>query len=123
MPETPDQDAKPSLGKTAQEIEFAMDDINMGAGGRKSEVEPMTFGERTRELFVSASPYWRKTAWWVMLVLSVIVVSLDINAQTDGALGCALMWLHTVVFRRCPSPAFIGGMVACYYVIFRGKRP
>ena len=109
-------------GKTADEIESEMNLANLAAGGRASQVEDLTFGMRTRQLLATVSPYWRKMAWWAMLFLAIVVMALDLNAWTDGAIGSALMWTHAFVFRRFPSFAFIGGMAACYYVIFKGER-
>lgn len=82
--------------------------------------EPVSLGARTRAMFRKASPYWQKMAWWAMLVLCVVVMALDVNAWTDGAIGAALMWIHTTVFQRFPSFAFIGGMLATYYLFLKG---
>lgn len=112
----------PSGGKTADDIEAQMDAANLAAGGRHSSIVPRSLGEKTQIVLATIRPYWMRTAWWAMLFLSIVVVSLDINAFTGGAIGNALMWLHSVIFKRCPSSAFIGGMLCCYYVIFRGER-
>lgn len=108
-------------GKTAEDIQTGMDAANLAAGGRPV-TELLTFGARTRAMLASVSPYWRRLAWWVMLFLAIGVMALDLNAWTDGAIGNAMMWMHSFVFRRFPSFAFIGGMAACYYVIFKGER-
>ena len=125
MPEAAETQIEPppghEPGRTAEEIQTDMDKANLAAGGRPS-TESMTFGARTRQFLSNAQPYWRKTAWWAMLFLSIVVMALDANAWTGGAIGEALMWLHAFIFRRAPSFAFIAGVVACYYVIFKGER-
>lgn len=118
MPDTELQEAMTQRmpGHTADELESGMNVIQEKFG------EPLSLGARTRAVFRVASPYWKKTAWWAMLFLSIIVLALDINAKTGGAIGSALMWLHGAIFKQFPSFAFIGGMLACYYVIFKGEH-
>lgn len=117
MPDTDLQDVSTQrmAGRTAEELETGMNKIQEEFG------EPVSLGARTRAAFRVMRPYWRKTAWWAMLFLSIIVVMLDINAKTEGAIGSVLMWLHNTIFKQFPSFAFIGGMLACYYVIFKGN--
>lgn len=78
-------------------------------------------GERTRAAWSYARPYWNRMAWWVMLAISIIVVSLDLNARFNGFIGRSIEWVRINILATYPSIAFISGMVACYYLVLKAR--
>lgn len=90
--------------------------------GHPSGEAPMSIGERSRAAWRIVRPYWNKTAWWTMLVISVIMVGLDLNARFGGFIGDGIEWVRLNVMAEYPSFAFITGMVACYYLVLRGRN-
>lgn len=115
MPDTQELQGKPEEGEglTAQ-----MDKIQRKFGHPNSEYRP-SLGERSRAAWRFARPYWYRTAWWVMLGISILVAALDLNAKLDGVLYGVIDWVHLNVLKAYPSITFLLGVLACYYVFVK----
>jgi hypothetical protein len=105
-------------GKDEEGLTKAMDRISIAAGGRPSK----GLREHSRAAWKLVRPHWNRTAWWTMLFISVVVVGLDVNEQLGGAIGSAINWVRMNILKRFPSLAYIIGVLACYYIFFKGHK-
>lgn len=98
-----------------------MDRIQAAATGKPFE-KKQGLSMRTRMAFEKMAPYWNRVAWWIMLAIAIIVVSLDLNARFGGFIGRSIEWVRTNIMSAYPSVAFVAGMVACYYLVLKTKQ-
>lgn len=97
-----------------------MNRVVLAAGGRPSEeVVRVPLHEKSKMAWRLVRPYWHRTAWWVMLAISVGVLGLDIDARFGGFIYGTIGWAREHILARYPSVAFILGMLACYYLVLR----
>jgi hypothetical protein len=97
-----------------------MNEIQRKFGTPNPDYRP-PFRERSRAAWRIVRPHWYRTAWWVMLGVSILVIALDVNAQLGGFLFNAIEWFRTAVLQRYPSVSFVLGVLACYYVFVKGR--
>jgi len=79
------------------------------------------FAERTRAAWRIVRPHWYRTAWWIMLGISILVAALDFNEKLGGKLYNVIDWVHANVLKEYPSITFLLGVLACYYVLVKGR--
>lgn len=96
-----------------------MERIQAAATGKPFEKTGLSM--RTRIALAKMAPYWNRMAWWIMLAIAIIVISLDLNARFGGFIGRSIEWVRTNIMSAYPSVAFIAGMVACYYLVLKTK--
>jgi len=113
MPDTHELQNSDEPGLTAQ-----MNEIQRKFGTPNPDYRP-PFRERSRAAWRFVRPYWYRTAWWVMLGISILVAALDLNAKLDGALYGVIDWVHLNVLKAYPSVTFSLGVFACYYVFVK----
>jgi len=77
--------------------------------------------ERASIAWEAVKPHWYRTAWWIMMLLTILVISMDVNAQLGGAIGSMISWVRESVFQQYPGIPFVLGVLACYYILVKGR--
>jgi hypothetical protein len=100
----------------------AMDNVQRKYGRPNPDAPQRSFAERSRAAWRYVRPHYYRTAWWSMLAISFLVISLDLDAYLGGKLGSTLHWMRDVVLRNSLSIPFVLGVLACYFVFFKGRH-
>lgn len=77
--------------------------------------------ERTRAAWKIVRPVMRRTTWWILLAIAVLMVMWEVDSWWGGTIYGFLGWIRENVLKQFPIVPFGLGMLV-YHFVLRSER-